>query len=38
VELVDPQTGDALKITEKGKPVKYTVITKAGYTAPRAVE
>jgi len=38
VELVDPQTGVALKITEKGKPVKYTVITKAGYTAPRAVE
>jgi Ca-activated chloride channel family protein len=38
VELVDPQTGDALKITEKGKPMKYTVITKAGYTAPRAVE
>ena len=38
VELVDPQTGDAMKITEKGKPIKYTVITKAGYTAPRAVE
>ena len=38
VELVDPQTGAALKITEGGKPVKYTVVTKAGYTAPRAVE
>lgn len=38
VELVDPQTGAALKITERGKPVKYTVVTKAGYTAPRAVE
>ena len=38
VDLVDPQTGDALKITEGGKPVKYTVVTKAGYTAPRAVE
>jgi VWFA-related protein len=38
VELVDPQTGSALKITENGKPVKYTVIAKAGYTAPRAVE
>jgi VWFA-related protein len=38
VELVDPQTGAALKITESGKPVKYTVIAKAGYTAPRAVE
>jgi VWFA-related protein len=38
VDLVDPQTGTALKITEGGKPVKYTVIAKAGYTAPRAVE
>jgi len=38
VELVDPQTGAALKVTENGKPVKYTVIAKAGYTAPRAVE
>lgn len=38
VELIDPQTGAALKITEKGKPVKYSVITKGGYTAPRAVE
>jgi Ca-activated chloride channel homolog len=38
VELVDPQTGAALKITQSGKPVKYTVIAKSGYTAPRAVE
>ncbi|MGP0073798.1 MAG: VWA domain-containing protein [Bryobacteraceae bacterium] len=38
VELVDPQDGAALRITDKGKPVKYTVVTKAGYTAPRAVE
>ncbi len=38
VELVDPQTGDALRINEGGRPVKYEVITKAGYTAPRAVE
>jgi Ca-activated chloride channel homolog len=38
VELVDPETGAALKITEAGKPVKYTVVAKAGYTAPRAVE
>jgi Ca-activated chloride channel homolog len=38
VELVDPQTGAALRIMEGGKPVKYTVVTKAGYTAPRAVE
>jgi len=38
VELVDPNTGNALKITENGKPTKYAVIAKAGYTAPRAVE
>lgn len=38
VELVDPQTGDALRITEKGKPVKYTIVAKSGYTAPRPVE
>jgi VWFA-related protein len=38
VELIDPQDGAALRITEKGKPVKYTVVTKAGYTAPRPVE
>jgi Ca-activated chloride channel homolog len=38
VELVDPQTGDALRISENGRPVKYSVITKAGYTAPRDVE
>jgi len=38
VELVDPQTGDALRISEGGKPVKYTVVTKAGYTAPHEVE
>jgi Ca-activated chloride channel family protein len=38
VELVDPQTGDALRISENGRPVKYTVVTKAGYTAPRDVE
>jgi Ca-activated chloride channel homolog len=38
VELVDPQTGAALRINEGGKPIKYTVVAKAGYTAPRAVE
>jgi Ca-activated chloride channel homolog len=38
VELVDPQTGDALRISEQGKPVKYSVVTKPGYTAPREVE
>jgi Ca-activated chloride channel homolog len=38
VELVDPETGAALRINEGGKPVKYSVITKGGYTAPRDVE
>ncbi len=39
VELVDPATGQPLKVTdEKGKPVRYTIIAKAGYTAPREVE
>ncbi len=39
VELINPATGDPLKITdEKGKPVKYQIIAKNGYTAPREVE
>ena len=38
VELVDPQSGNALRISEGGKPVKYSVVTKAGYTAPHEVE
>ncbi len=38
VELVNPASGEALKITENGKPVKYTIIAKGGYTAPREVE
>jgi Ca-activated chloride channel family protein len=38
VELVDPETGAALRINEGGKPVKYSVVTKNGYTAPRDVE
>jgi len=39
VELVNPATGEPLRITdEKGKPMKYKVIAKAGYTAPREVE
>jgi len=36
--LVSP-SGEALKITdEKGKPMKYVIIAKTGYTAPRVVE
>jgi len=39
VELVNPATGEALRITdEKGKPIKYMIIAKNGYTAPRPVE
>lgn len=39
VELVDPKTGELFKLTDqKGKPVKYTVIAKNGYNAPREVE
>jgi VWFA-related protein len=39
VDLVDPSTGQPLKITdEKGKPVRYAIIAKGGYTAPREVE
>jgi VWFA-related protein len=39
VELVNPATNEALRITdEKGKAMKYSVIAKPGYTAPREVE
>jgi VWFA-related protein len=39
VELVNPATGEPLRITDqKGKPVKYTIMAKQGYTAPREVE
>jgi Ca-activated chloride channel homolog len=39
VELVNPATNEALSIrNEKGKPVKYQIIAKAGYKAPREVE
>jgi VWFA-related protein len=39
VELVNPATNEPLRVTnEKGKPIKYEIIAKAGYTAPREVE
>ncbi len=39
VELVDPATGNPLRIVgEKNKPVKYQIVAKAGYNAPREVE
>jgi VWFA-related protein len=39
VELVNPATNEPLAVKdEKGKPVKYSIVTKNGYKAPRAVE
>jgi Ca-activated chloride channel family protein len=39
VELVNPETNEPLKITnEKGKSIKYQVVAKAGYKAPREVD
>ncbi len=39
VELVDPATNEPMRVTDaKGKPMKYRVIAKAGYKAPREVE
>jgi VWFA-related protein len=39
VQLVNPGTNEPMRmVNEKGKPVKYTVIAKAGYKAPRPVE
>ena len=39
VELVDPNTNQPLRVNDqKGKPVKYEIIAKSGYTAPRVVE
>ncbi len=39
VDLINPATNEPLKVTdEKGKPIKYQIVAKAGYTAPRSVE
>ena len=39
VELVDPVTNKALRITdEKQKNIKYEIVAKSGYQAPREVE
>jgi Ca-activated chloride channel family protein len=39
VELVNPATNEPLRVVdEKGKPIKYSVVAKAGYKAPREVE
>jgi VWFA-related protein len=39
VDLVDPASGKPLRVVDqKGKAIKYSVIAKRGYTAPREVE
>lgn len=39
VQLVNPATGEPLRVVdEKGKPIKYSIIAKRGYNAPRPVE
>lgn len=39
VELVNPATGEALRIVdERNKPMKYQIVAKTGYQAPREVE
>jgi Ca-activated chloride channel homolog len=39
VELVNPETNEALRVVdEKGKAIKYQIVAKNGYTAPREVE
>jgi VWFA-related protein len=39
VELINPATNEPLRIVnQKDKPIKYQVIARAGYKAPRAVE
>jgi VWFA-related protein len=39
VELINPETNQPLKVVdEKQKPVKYQILAKQGYTAPRPVE
>jgi len=39
VQLIDPQTNQLIVLRdEKNKPIKYTIVAKQGYKAPRAVE
>lgn len=40
VQLVNPQTGEPLKMVDEKtkKTIKYTIVAKSGYVAPRAVE
>jgi VWFA-related protein len=39
IELVDPANNEPLRMADaKGKPIKYQIVAKSGYTAARAVE
>jgi len=39
VQLIDPETNQPLRVNdEKGKAIKYQIVAKPGYTAPREVE
>jgi Ca-activated chloride channel homolog len=39
VEIIDPKTNEPLRVVdEKQKPIKYSIVAKPGYTAPRQVE
>jgi Ca-activated chloride channel homolog len=39
VELINPQTNEPLRVVDqKNKPIKYSIVAKNGYTAPRPVE
>ena len=39
VQLINPETNQPWVMNDqKGKPIKYSIIAKQGYTAPRAVE
>lgn len=38
VDLMNPATGEPLKVVENGKAIKYQILAKAGYDGPRTVE
>ena len=39
VELINPETNEPLRVVDqKNKPIKYQIVAKNGYTAPRPVE
>jgi Ca-activated chloride channel family protein len=38
IDLINPETNEPLKVIANGKPIKYKIVAKAGYTAPRVVE